>query len=288
VIGTVLDDRYRVVQHLGAGAAGEVFLVDNLAADRREALKLLKTDEADRTLEGRFKREARATQLLDHPSIVATYDFGRLADGRWYMTMEYVSGTPLDGLVHKRGPLPVPMVLGMLAQIGDALHHAHERGVVHRDLKPHNMIHTKEGREAVKILDFGMAKVLGKDFAESMILSKSGDVFGTPAYMSPEQFQSQPPDPRSDIYAVGCIAFHLLVGEPPFTGKLTDLVIAHLKKPPRTPSAVDPGAGIPAELDQLVLRCLDKAADNRFQSGADLCAAAMQVPGYRTLGAPRP
>ncbi|HET9991023.1 MAG TPA: serine/threonine-protein kinase [Kofleriaceae bacterium] len=282
-----LTEQYLAKKLLGAGAMGEVYLVENLAANRLEALKVLKkidNEDERRVAQARFRREVRAGHRLAHQNIVPTYDAGVLPDGRLYLTMEYVEGPSLSALLHARGPLPIAMTLGVLAEIADALHHAHLAGVVHRDLKPHNlMLADHPDGKIIKMLDFGMAKILFGDVLESMILSGTGAVFGTPQYMSPEQCQGKPPDPRSDIYAVGCIAFELLVGEPPFKGMIAPLFAAHIKKPPRVPSQVEPDAGIPKLLDEIVMTCLQKPAELRFQNGAALCRAVQSLPGYRPL-----
>jgi serine/threonine-protein kinase len=282
-----LTEQYRPIKVLGAGAMGEVYLVENLAASRLEALKVLKrieNDTARELAEARFRREIRAGHRLAHQNIVPTYDGGTIADGRLYLTMEYVEGPSLAALLQARGPLPIEMTLGVLAEIADALHHAHLAGVVHRDLKPHNLLLADHpDGKIVKMLDFGLAKILFGDLKESLVLSGDGAVFGTPQYMSPEQCKGQPPDPRSDIYAVGCIAFELLVGEPPFKGMIAPLFAAHIKKPPRVPSQVAPDAGIPRQLDEIVMLCLQKSPELRFQNGAALCRALQQVAGYRPL-----
>jgi serine/threonine-protein kinase len=276
---------YRFLRALGAGAMGEVFLVENIAAGRVEALKVLKpiaSPEARRTAESRFRREIRAAGRLDHQNIVPTYDCGRLDDGRLYLTMEYVAGTALSDMLVQRGPLPIAMTLGILAEAADALHHAHAAGVVHRDIKPHNMILADHPHGSiVRILDLGMAKILDPELVESM-RTKDGAVFGTPAYMAPEQCKGLAPDPRTDLYALGCVAFELVAGEPPFRGSLTQVFAAHLKEPPCGPGRLDPGA-VPVELDAVIVRCMQKRPDDRFQCGADLCAAIQQVPGYRPL-----
>jgi serine/threonine-protein kinase len=292
VTAPVLES-YRIVKTLGAGAAGEVYLVENLAMGRFEALKVLKKveqNQADLVAQGRFKREVRAAQLVAHQNIVATYDAGQLPDGRLYLTMEYVEGVSLHALVQQRGPLPIALACGILAEAADAIHHAHSAGVVHRDIKPHNIILAEHPNgKIVRILDFGMAKIIGStSHQESMVLSADGAIFGTPQYMSPEQCRGAPPDPRTDIYALGCVAFELLLGEPPFRGALAILFAAHLKTPPRVPSKVDPDAGIPPQLDAIVLRCLAKDPAQRFQTGGDLCAALQAVPGYRPLRVPQP
>jgi serine/threonine-protein kinase len=278
---------YRVLQLLGAGAAGEVYLVENPNVNRLEALKVLKpleSEDAYRIAQGRFKREVIASQRLSHQNIVPTYDCGRLPDGRLYLTMDFAAGKSLASLLHERGPLPITKTLGILAEIADALHHAHAAGVVHRDIKPANIILADHPNgNIVRVLDFGMAKILDASLHESIRLTADGAIFGTPQYMAPEQCQGKPPDPRSDIYALGCVAYELLVGEPPFRGKVTEIFMGHLAKPVRPPSQVDPDAGIPPALDAVVVRCLAKAADQRFQTGGDVCAALQSVPGYRPL-----
>jgi serine/threonine protein kinase len=282
-----LTEQYIAKKLLGAGAMGEVYLIENLAANRLEGLKVLKVIEDPRERAhavARFKREIRAGHRLAHQNIVPTYDSGQLPDGRLFLTMEYIAGPTLSSLIQARGSLPIPMTLGILAEIADALHHAHLAGVVHRDLKPHNlMLADHPNGKIVKMLDFGLAKILFGDLEESLIVSGTGTVFGTPLYMSPEQCQGKPPDPRSDIYAVGCIAFELLIGEPPFKGMIAPMFAAHIRKPPRVPSEVKPDAGIPKQLDDIVMCCLQKPAELRFQNGAALCAALQSVPGYQPL-----
>ena len=282
-----LTEQYHALKLLGAGAMGEVYQVENLAADRVEALKILKridNQHARDVAHARFRREVRAGHRLSHPNIVPTYDCGQLPDDRLYLTMEYVDGPTLAQLLQARGRLPVPLVLGIVAEVADAVHHAHRAGVVHRDIKPHNLIitQTPDG-PLVKMLDLGMAKILFGDLKESIVLSRLGQPFGTPRYMSPEQCRGQPPDRRSDIYGLGCVAYELLVGQPPFTGRVAELFAAHLKNAPRVPSMVAPDVGIPKALDQIVLQCLQKAPEMRFQNGAALCSALQSVAGYRPL-----
>lgn len=282
-----LTAQYRPIKLLGQGAMGEVYQVENLAAERIEALKILKpiADPAAREIaHARFKREVRAGHRLSHPCIVPTYDAGELPDGRLYLTMEYVDGPSLAALLGARGTLTVPEVLGIIAEVADAVHHAHRAGVVHRDIKPHNILLPRHPDGfIVKMLDLGLAKILFGDLKESMILSREGVPFGTPQYMSPEQCRGKAADPRSDIYALGCVAFELLTGRTPFTGPIVMQFTGHLKKIPQPPSLLAPDAAIPRALDQIVLQCLQKSPEVRFQNGAALCAALQQVPGYRPL-----
>jgi serine/threonine-protein kinase len=282
-----LTAQYHPIKLLGAGAMGEVYQVENLAADRLEALKILKpiADPAAREVaHGRFKREVRAGHRLSHQNIVPTFDCGELPDGRLYLTMEYVQGPSLAALLDARGALTVQEVVGIIAEASDAVHHAHRAGVVHRDIKPHNMIFAPHpDGHLVKMLDLGLAKILFGDLKESMILSREGVPFGTPQYMSPEQCRGKPADPRSDIYSLGCVAFELLTGKSPFAGPIAMQFMGHLKKIPPPPSVQAPEAHVPRALDQIILQCLQKSPELRFQNGAALCAALQQVPGYRPL-----
>jgi serine/threonine-protein kinase len=282
MIGTVLDGRYRILKKLGEGGMGEVYLVEHRALGRQEALKILQASLADqREFVSRFRREARATNRVQHPNIIGVYDFGQLPDGRFYLTMEYAEGERLDALLRRVGPLPVSRALGILIQLADAVGHAHGAGVVHRDLKPENMILVEHrGRaDVLKVLDFGIAKIVAPDHAESMMLTRKGQMFGTPLYMAPEQAAGVGTDPRSDLYAVGCVAFELLVGEPPFRGRLVELILAHKTKIPEPPSKRRPEGAIPPALDAVVLRCLEKEPNRRFQTAAELCVALEKVPG---------
>jgi serine/threonine protein kinase len=288
LIGTRLDARYRVLSKLGEGAIGEVYLAEHIHLERKEALKVLRPALAtDPEFVARFRREARATNRVQHANIVSVHDFGRSPDGRFYLSMEYAEGERLDRLLRRLGTLPVSRVLPILVQIADAIHHAHDRGVVHRDLKPENIILVEHRGhpDFVKILDFGFAKIVAPGHAESADLSGPGRIFGTPAYMPPEQADGSDVDGRSDIYAVGCIAFELLVGEPPFLGSSAiRLVHAHKSQSPDLPSRRTPQAAIPQALDDIVMRCLAKRPDHRFQTGRDLSAALRAVPGYRGGG----
>ena len=276
MIGRELDGRYRIVAKLGEGSMGEVYLVEHIGLGRKEALKILRSTMDDSpALVTRFRREARATNRLQHPNIVAVYDFGRLPDGRFYITTEYVEGQNLDLVLRQTGALPVPRALGILVQLSDAIDHAHSRGVIHRDLKPANLIigQDRGNHEVIKVLDFGVAKIIAPDYAESIAATGQGEVFGTPAYMAPEQIGARGNDPRIDIYAFGCIAFEILTGSPPFLGRTLQVLNAHLNTPPPRPSSRRPQSVIPSLLDDVILRCLAKEPADRPRTGGEIAYA---------------
>jgi Protein kinase domain len=286
VVGTTLDARYRVLQRLGEGGMGEVYLVEHIALGRKEALKVLHPTFAnERTFVSRFRREARATNRMQHPNIVGVHDFGQLPDGRFYLSMEFVDGESLESVLGRGGPLPVPRALHLLHQLADAIDHAHSRGVIHRDLKPDNLLLVEHrGRaDVLKVLDFGLAKIVAADHRESLETTR-GEIFGTAPYMAPEQFNGEMTDARIDLYAFGCIAFEVLVGEPPFLGRAIEIMHKHVSEEPPTPSVRRPERALPRELDLIVLRCLAKDPDRRYQTGREIAEALSRVPGFGTHG----
>jgi serine/threonine protein kinase len=278
MIGTVLHDRWRILSLLGRGGMGEVYLAEHIELGRKEALKILMPELArDPKFVSRFRREARAVNRLRHPNIIAIYDFGQLPDGRFYLAMEYAEGNLLDAVLRRFHRLDVTRTLHLLGQLAYASHHAHSRGVVHRDLKPGNMI-VLAADETLKVLDFGLAKIVAPDHAESMAFSTGNVIWGTPKYMSPERLAGTGDDPRIDLYAIGCVAYELVIGEPPFVGTSDQIISGHLREPPVSPRTLR--ADIPTELEGVILRLLAKSAEQRFQSAAELFAALRRVPGY--------
>jgi len=275
VIGGELDGRYRILSRIGEGTMGEVYLVEHLGLGRKEALKVLRSAMDKPSLVTRFRREARATNRLQHPNIVAIHDFGRLPDGRFYIASEYLEGDSLDGVLRRLGALPVARALAILIQLADAIDHAHLRGVIHRDLKPANlmMVERRGQGDHIKVLDFGVAKILAPDETDMILTTGQGEIFGTPAYMAPEQVTAKADDPRIDIYALGCVAYEMVTGVPPFSGRPLEIMSQHLSVAPRRPSEVAPQASIPRRLDEIILRCLKKNPAERFDTGADLSSA---------------
>jgi eukaryotic-like serine/threonine-protein kinase len=262
---------------------GEVFLVENEKLGRPEALKILMPSLAtDPMFVSRFRREARAVGRLRHPNIIEIFDFGQLEDERFFLSMEYADGASVKDIIKSGGAFSVPRMLHVMGQLAYAVHHAHSRGVVHRDLKPDNLILVGE-HDTLKVLDFGIAKIVASDVDESVALSTGKIVWGTPSYMSPERATGIGNDPRSDLYSMGCLAYELLTGKPPFVGHSTDVVKAHLTVTPVMPGSLLPNARIPAELDAVLAKLLVKKPELRFQTAADLYAALSRVPGFVAL-----
>jgi Protein kinase domain len=288
VIGGELDGRYRILSRIGEGAMGDVYLVEHLALGRKEVLKVLRSALGTPSLVTRFRREARATNRLLHPNIVAIHDFGRLPDGRFYIASEYAQGNSLDRVLQRIGSFSIARALPILIQLADALDHAHSRGVIHRDLKPANlMLVERRGRDHIRILDFGVAKILAPEDADLILTTGQGEVFGTPAYMAPEQVAAKADDPRIDIYALGCIAYEMVTGAPPFSGRPLEIMSQHLSVPPLPPSQAASRANIPRRLEEIILRCLHKNPADRFPTGADLSAALAELAAGSAQAAAR-
>jgi serine/threonine-protein kinase len=258
--------QYQLVKRLGAGGMGEVYLAEHLLLRRPCAVKLIRPDRAcDARHLRRFEREVQATATLTHPNTVQVFDYGHAQDGTFYYVMEYLPGLTLEQLVERHGPLPPARAVHFLRQICGALREAHGIGLIHRDLKPGNvMVCTRGGLpDTAKLLDFGLVLPQAGS-AGGDKLTQEGAVAGTPAYMSPEQAGGQDNlDTRSDVYSVGALAYFLLAGRPPFAGRpAVKVLAAHLYEQPAPPSAHRPD--LPPELDAVVLRCLAKSPADRY------------------------
>lgn len=272
---------YVLHKEIGEGGMGTVYVAEHALMCRASAVKVLKSESGvDRTALARFEREVRLSSSLSHPNTITIFDFGRAAQDTFYYAMEYLEGMDLERFVERFGPIPASRVLFLLLQVTGPLAEAHDRDIVHRDLKPSNIFLTVRGGlyDFVKVLDFGLAKrIQGADTPTE--LTKTGVVFGTPRYLAPETvYGTVGVGPRADIYAFGAVAYWMLTGRPPFTAdSAVALMIDHVKTVPARPSEVCE-VPIPAELDDVVMKCLEKEPDDRFQSISELEDALRAVP----------
>jgi eukaryotic-like serine/threonine-protein kinase len=260
---TVLDNRYDVGRPLGSGGMGEVFLARDRVLGRDVALKVLRSQYAgDREFAERFKREARSAASLSHPNIVQVYDRGETEDSASYIAMEYVPGGTLKEKIVAEGPLGAREATVLGAQVAEALGAAHERGMVHRDIKPQNVLLTARGD--AKVADFGIARA-----GSSVTISRTGSVMGTAGYMSPEQALGKPATPKSDLYSLGVVLYEALTGELPYTADNPIAVsMKHVNEPLVPPKEIDPA--IPEGMNALVTRLMAKDPADRYASANEL------------------
>ncbi|HET7856389.1 MAG TPA: Stk1 family PASTA domain-containing Ser/Thr kinase [Gaiellaceae bacterium] len=270
LINTLFDGRYRVMRKLGSGGMADVYLAEDEELGRRVAIKILNDRHAnDEQFVERFRREAKNAAGLSHPNIVSIYDRGE-AEGTYYIAMEFLDGRSLKELLIARGPMAIDDAVAYTRQILNALRFAHKKGVVHRDIKPHNVMADPDGR--LKVTDFGIAR------AGASQMTEAGAIVGTAQYLSPEQARGAPVDQRSDLYAVGVVLYEMLTGEVPFTGETpVEIAMKHLSDPPRPPSTIRPD--VSPDLDMIVLRALAKNPDDRFQSAEEMDAELARVAG---------
>ncbi|HEY8844852.1 MAG TPA: Stk1 family PASTA domain-containing Ser/Thr kinase [Gaiellaceae bacterium] len=273
LIGTVFDGRYRIVRKLGAGGMADVYLAEDQELGRQVAIKILNDRHAaDDSFIERFRREAKNAAGLSHPNIVSIYDRGE-AEGTYYIAMEFLDGRSLKELIVGRGPAPIKVAIEYARNILAALAAAHRQGIVHRDIKPHNVLIGAEGR--VKVTDFGIAR------SGASQMTEVGSIIGTAQYLSPEQARGAPVDQTSDLYSAGVVLYEMLTGQVPFTGDTPlEIAMKHLSEVPRPPSEHRPE--IPHDLDSIVLRALAKDPSERYQSAeemdADLARVAEGLP----------
>lgn len=258
--------RYHVIERVGVGGMAEVYRARDELLGREVAVKVLSDRlSTDSSFVERFRREAQAAANLSHPNIVSLYDYGSEADaGANFIVMELIDGRGLEAVIADEGPLLPERAAEIAADVAKALERAHTTGLVHRDVKPSNIMITSYGQ--TKVTDFGIARAMG-DGEQTM--TQTGMVIGTASYLAPEQAQGNPVDARSDVYALGCVLFEMLTGQAPFTGD-TPLSIAykHVRETPETPSTLNPD--VPTALDAIVMKTLAKNPDNRYQSAREM------------------
>ena len=266
MVGRTLNKRYVVGEKVGEGGFGAVFRGKQLATGREVALKILHPyNLADKTIVARFRREAEACSRLRSQHTVITYDFDETEDGVLYLAMEMLHGKSLHHLERAEGKLEPDRVLRIIDQVAEALGEAHQNGIVHRDMKPENVFIERRGADDyVKVLDFGIAKMM-TDERGTAALTAVGQTLGTLEFMSPEQLRGMPLDGRSDIYALGIMAYEMLTGELPFKDAKTPVQIInfHMQKTPPPPSRLKPDLQIPAYVDEVILKMVQKDRDSR-------------------------
>jgi eukaryotic-like serine/threonine-protein kinase len=269
--GQVLGERYRVLRKLGEGGMGEVYEASHVYIDKKFAIKLLRPEiTGNPEAVARFHQEARSASSIGHENIIGIDDFGRLPDGAVYFAMELLEGESLADRMKDGPPLRFEEYLGVTMQVCAGLSAAHAKGIIHRDMKPANIFLTqKQGMTVVKILDFGIAKVGGDGGKQA--LTRTGQIFGTPQYMSPEQALGKPLDGRSDIYSVGVIMYELATGRVPFEAEtFMGILTQHITGKAVPPSQAAPERGIPPQFERVIERAMDKDPGNRYASMEEL------------------
>jgi serine/threonine protein kinase len=262
---------------------GEVYRASHAMLRRPTAVKLLNREKAKSEIAlSRFEREVQITAELTHPNTIAVYDFGHTPAGEFYYAMEYIDGVTIHDLVHRGGPMHASRTIHVLRQVCGSLQEAHERGLIHRDIKPANIMLCERGgmRDVVKVLDFGLVKA--EQPVDSVKLTRANALTGTPLYLPPEAATDPGSvDARSDLYALGAVAYFMLTGQPVFRGRsIVEIVTQHMTAAPTAPSEIE--ESVPTDLEEIVLQCLEKDPDARPKGAAELserlakCAAASE------------
>ncbi len=270
--GSLISGRYKIEKEIGRGGMGVVYQALQLGLDRKVALKMLLNDlSKDDIGWKRFEVEAKAASSLNHPNIIKVYEYAVSEFGLPYMVMDFIEGESLDDLLNRQHRLTLAQALPLFVDITNALNHAHKRNVVHRDLKPSNIMLIKNDDDEIipLILDFGIAKIFTQPGKAALNLTKTGEVFGSPLYMSPEQCMGQPLDPRSDIYSLGCILYQALSGDTPIKGEnFLNVLFNHMNAKPKSLDLVS--LKLPKELVEVIFKCLSKSPSERYDTMAQL------------------
>lgn len=270
---TRLEDKYEFLSVLGAGGAGVIYKARQQPLGRMVAVKMIHSHLMSPTAVKRFHQEAKTISRLSHPNIITVFDFGISEERQPFMVMDYVEGTPLSDLIKEHETLPLSLTNEMAKQVCDGMMHAHAQGILHRDLKPSNvmLVTLAGGQHLVKILDFGLAKILVDDEADLEHLTLSGETVGTPEYMSPEQAMGKSLDQRSDIYSLGCVMYHCLTGTPPFVGETNmETMLKQLNNAAAPMNAPNEEPRVPPYVEAMIMCLLDKSPDNRVQTMLEL------------------
>jgi serine/threonine protein kinase len=278
--GLIVLEKFKIIDLLGQGGMGSVYRVEHLLMQRQFALKCLNKFQSADGAWRRFQNEAKAAHLLDHANLLKVYEFGLLPGGQPFFLMELVEGETLADEIKKLGQLPIERAVKIFIQVAFALSYAHESHVIHRDIKPSNiMVSTKsDGTETVKVVDFGIAKLTGIDEFNQQTLTKTGEIFGSPLYMSPEQCTGTAVDHRSDLYSLGCVFFETLTGAPPFIGESAlSTMMKHQSEKPLSLKEASLGTQYPFVLEEIVRKLLEKDPNDRYQSASALAKELIQL-----------
>ena len=274
--GRLLNNRYQLLERLGTGGMADVFRARDLMLERTVAIKVLhETYSEDQALQNRFKQEARAAANLSHPNIVTVHDFG-FDNGQLFIVMEHIPGKDLKTLLRQRGRYSIEEAIPLLVQACAGIGYAHRAGLVHCDIKPHNMIVTPDGR--LKVTDFGIARALSTIMPDE----RADVVWGSPQYFSPEQAMGEAPSPASDVYSLGVVLYEVLTGALPFTAPTSEeLARLHLEQPPIPPSEYVPD--IPPALEQIILKVLSKEPAARYRTADQLGRVLLRFGTQRDI-----
>jgi len=271
-IDQALADRYEFIESVGSGGMSVIYKAKQRLLDRIVAIKMLHSHVLDDQTMMRFQQEAKAATSLQHRNVIKVHDFGVSEHGQPYMVMDFIDGPTLTELIGYRGSLPLPEAIEIMTQVCEALEHAHMHGVLHRDLKPGNimLMETKDGWD-VRIVDFGIAKIIESADSVAHQLTRTGELFGSPMYMCPEQCMSRQVDQRGDIYSFGCILYELLVGAPPHRGEtLIETIFKHLNEQAKTLHQARPDIVIPDAVDEFVMKLIATKPEERYQTMSEV------------------
>ncbi len=280
--GKKIMDKFIVVEHLGTGGMGSVFKVQHVHLKTFYALKCLNHKQGNDAIWRRFENEARAANRLDHPNLIKVHDSGLLPDGQPYFVMDLVEGITIGQELAARGTFTLAQSLKIFIQVGFALSYAHANGVIHRDIKPSNIMLVKNITGSlggtVKVVDFGIAKLTGKDEFNQQTLTRTGEVFGSPLYMSPEQCMGVAVDHRSDLYSLGCVLYEALTGAPPVVGdSALSTMMKHQNETPSAMRQASLGLDFPDSIEYVVAKLLEKDPNNRYQNASLLTADLVAI-----------
>jgi serine/threonine protein kinase len=279
-------DRYESIELIGKGGMGTVYKATDKTSGSLVALKILRPElAADPGAVKRFEQEVSATVELKHPNLVDVHCLSQTTDGVPYLAMNYIKGEGLDAVIKFDRFMPTERALNIFVQTATALAHAHSKNVIHRDMKPSNILISQNaaGQEHINIVDFGIAKVLAPNIQQTQ-LTQTGELFGSPLYMSPEQCSGAPVDRRSDIYSFGCVMYEVVCGKPPFQEENPfQVMLKQVQHEPAPPHLVNPSISIHKDLEYVVMRCLQKEPGDRYQTINDLLDDLQQMQSHKRV-----